>query len=834
MLPHSLARPSILMHVLDPALRSLALGAIAAIVLFVLRVKSPSARLAVWKGVLYAALAMPVLALAVPAIPFPVPQSVAALFAKTTAASAAAPVSKTQAAPILAANDQTIMVIEAAPAGRQQADSLTIAPFVSTRAMRRVHRAEIAAAQPMPSAAALNAAVAPAQSTQAVTPSRAAQFAFPWSRLAAAIFAVVALFLLARIALGAIFGHRLVRSAETIADCDALRVLIRQARAAGVVSAPRLAESDLISVPVTLGILRPVILLPAYWRNWDEPTLRAVIAHEMSHIARRDALTQRLALVHRAIFWFSPLAWWLNRALADAAEEASDEAALLAGADRAFYATTLLSFFAALSQNSRRVYWQGVSMAAPGQADRRVDRILNWKGAVSMRIRKSLAVVLAMVGVPAILLAAAARPSAQTEAPVAPPAPVAPAFPANPPAFPLTAPDPQPMAIPMAAPAMPMPPSDAAPVLGQLAPAAPLPPPAIAQAPASSSEPEAAPAPPDAPFVVVTPDIHVDSLDDRQIELQIKQFNKDIQKQVNAAQLKGRGDIRKQMTLNFQALPPLSPEDQAKLQGLEQRLADLTARYTKNHPAVKEVQQQIAQLKAQLDMNISQWMANGPFLYQVGPPAKITLGDFGDRFVIVSDDSPIIMSGNSQDVEHATALRSKINGDFIWFQRDEKSYIIKDQAIVNQAEGFFKNEQELGAKQRDLGQQMRAMGDQMRDQGQKMRDVHVTVPDLSADMEKLEAQMKQLSASGGTQQQLGDLQRQLGELMRKLGQNQGQAGDQQRQIGEQMRQLGDQQRTLGDQMRQIGDQQRQASREARDQMKKLLDDAITKGTAQPE
>ena len=39
-------------------------------------------------------------------------------------------------------------------------------------------------------------------------------------------------------------------------------------------------------------------------------------------------LTQRLSLLHRAIFWFSPLAWCLDRRLADLAEQASDEAAL--------------------------------------------------------------------------------------------------------------------------------------------------------------------------------------------------------------------------------------------------------------------------------------------------------------------------------------------------------------------------------------------------------------------------------------------------------------------------------------------------------------------------
>src|SRR5690242_7338897 len=125
MLPHSFTPSSMLMHILDPALRSLALGAAAAILLFAFRVKNPSARLAVWKGVLYAALAMPLLALMVPSIPFPVPQSIASLFAKTTAASATAPLSQALIAPAVAANSLATLDLNTTPATRDSQQSFT-------------------------------------------------------------------------------------------------------------------------------------------------------------------------------------------------------------------------------------------------------------------------------------------------------------------------------------------------------------------------------------------------------------------------------------------------------------------------------------------------------------------------------------------------------------------------------------------------------------------------------------------------------------------------------------------------------------------------------------
>jgi len=784
--PDSIARSSsLLVHLVDPAVRSLAIGIAAALLLRIFRVKNPPVRLAVWTGVLYAALAMPLLAPAIPPLLLPIP--VSPLFAKTTSAAAipfAAP--KADSANIGFPTNRLDSVQSSGFVARADSKALSRSAshtVPSSRAASRLSESKNAALGPIafdrgrPSRGSVNLAAT----------RTAADPAFPWTTLAAVIFCVVALLMFARVVVGSIVGGRLARSAQTIADCDAIRILLRQARIGGVLSPPRLGESDVISVPLTLGIFRPAILLPSYWRRWDEPTLSAVIAHEVSHIARRDALTQRLALIHRALFWFSPLSWWLYRALMDAAEEASDEAALLAGADRAFYAETLLRFFAALSESSGRVYWQGVSMASPGEADRRVDRILSWKGAVSMRIRKSFVAGLAVLGVPLVLLTAAARPSTSRQDSTVPAAPAVPGFLRNH----ATRPEAPVHAVAVLEPA---------PVI----PAAADPIPALAQAarlPAPSAgpqnpEPPVEPPAPLAPGVSAakpTPTMHggPNSSYKDQIRALQEQINQEVREQMK--QLKDdkqwkqsvNGQVLKSLTMRLDAMPKIAIQP--------------------------------------FDFN-----------FQMGAPVKINIGDDGNRFVIVSNDSPVIMSGDSEDVEHATALRSKISGDFIWFQHDEKSYIIHDQATVNQAKALFKAQQDLDQKQQALGKQMRDLGDQMRALGQKMRDVHVTVPDLSAQMEKLEVQMKQLSTSGGTEQEVGELQRQLGELMRQIGQTQSQAGDQQRQIGEQMRALGDQQRTLGDQMRQIGDQERDASRQAHTQMDQLLNDAISKGSAQPE
>jgi Zn-dependent protease with chaperone function len=64
-----------------------------------------------------------------------------------------------------------------------------------------------------------------------------------------------------------------------------------------------------LAAPVSIG---STILLPAHYQQWTEAQLRAVVAHEASHIRRGDFLMMHLAQLHRALFWFNPLAWWFR------------------------------------------------------------------------------------------------------------------------------------------------------------------------------------------------------------------------------------------------------------------------------------------------------------------------------------------------------------------------------------------------------------------------------------------------------------------------------------------------------------------------------------------
>lgn len=68
-------------------------------------------------------------------------------------------------------------------------------------------------------------------------------------------------------------------------------------------------SSDLISSPLTYGILHPVILLPKKLDRNDQAALKYVLTHEYVHIRRFDAITKLLFAAVLCIHWFNPFVW---------------------------------------------------------------------------------------------------------------------------------------------------------------------------------------------------------------------------------------------------------------------------------------------------------------------------------------------------------------------------------------------------------------------------------------------------------------------------------------------------------------------------------------------
>ena len=128
--------------------------------------------------------------------------------------------------------------------------------------------------------------------------------------------------------------------------------------------------------------------------------MHAVIAHELAHARRRDTVVAFLAAVNKAIFWFHPLAWWLERRLAELAEFSADEAALDVTHDRHAYAEALVGI--ASYARPGRLRWSGAPVGFAGRGferiSSRIDRILDTRARTrSMTILVAAAVVIAAV-----------------------------------------------------------------------------------------------------------------------------------------------------------------------------------------------------------------------------------------------------------------------------------------------------------------------------------------------------------------------------------------------------------------------------------------------------
>jgi beta-lactamase regulating signal transducer with metallopeptidase domain/protocatechuate 3,4-dioxygenase beta subunit len=78
----------------------------------------------------------------------------------------------------------------------------------------------------------------------------------------------------------------------------------------------RLLVSDRIELPLTFSWRRPVIVIPgSLCQSGDEAALRYCLAHEWSHVERRDIWAWHLATLAQVLFFYQPLFWWLRRQL---------------------------------------------------------------------------------------------------------------------------------------------------------------------------------------------------------------------------------------------------------------------------------------------------------------------------------------------------------------------------------------------------------------------------------------------------------------------------------------------------------------------------------------
>jgi TonB family protein len=168
---------------------------------------------------------------------------------------------------------------------------------------------------------------------------------------------------------------RLARGAEPLIDPRCTELCRACARQLGLSRAPALFVSRRAVIPMTWGVRRPRVLLPATALGWSADRLRAVLAHEIGHIARADWLVHLFAQLACAVYWFHPMFWTAERALGRETELAADDEALGVGLEASQYAADMMEIVrASRLQISPRS--PVVAMARAPHLERRIAALL--------------------------------------------------------------------------------------------------------------------------------------------------------------------------------------------------------------------------------------------------------------------------------------------------------------------------------------------------------------------------------------------------------------------------------------------------------------------------
>jgi HEAT repeat protein len=135
---------------------------------------------------------------------------------------------------------------------------------------------------------------------------------------------------------------RVTRRGTTLRG-GALHALARQVAAElGVRQPIRIILSRELEVPVTWGLLRPVVLLPSAARRWEAERRRLVLRHELAHVRRGDYAGHLLIELACALHWVNPFAWRAAHRARLEQEHACDDRVLGLGTRSVDYAEHLL------------------------------------------------------------------------------------------------------------------------------------------------------------------------------------------------------------------------------------------------------------------------------------------------------------------------------------------------------------------------------------------------------------------------------------------------------------------------------------------------------------
>jgi HEAT repeat protein/beta-lactamase regulating signal transducer with metallopeptidase domain len=194
--------------------------------------------------------------------------------------------------------------------------------------------------------------------------------------LPVSIWLIGVLFVLSRLALGTFRMWWVARRASRVSSGGWVRLAERLAGALGVGRRVVFLEGGSVAMPMTWGVFKARVLLPKAAGDWPFARKRVVLLHELAHVKRRDCLTQLVAQLACAVYWFNPLVWLAARRLRAERERACDDLVLASGTRGSDYADHLLEIARSM-RSAMLPTWGAVAMAHRSQLEGRLMAILD-------------------------------------------------------------------------------------------------------------------------------------------------------------------------------------------------------------------------------------------------------------------------------------------------------------------------------------------------------------------------------------------------------------------------------------------------------------------------
>lgn len=244
--------------------------------------------------------------------------------------------------------------------------------------------------------------------TETTLPSTAASMIDRAAPLLAIGYFLGVFILLFRTSLGLWGGRRLRTLSQQITDAQLLALIEQQARRIGLKTVPMVAYCSRVAVPTVIGLLKPIVLLPASLvTRLDTDQLAAILSHELAHIRRLDLFVNLLQRVIESLLFFHPVVWWLSRRISLERENCCDDLAAASGFGNLQYAGALLRMAElSLPERSKKFASQLMALSADGQNtlhfSRRIERLLEIPSAPRLAVSRTSAVfalVLSVVSV---------------------------------------------------------------------------------------------------------------------------------------------------------------------------------------------------------------------------------------------------------------------------------------------------------------------------------------------------------------------------------------------------------------------------------------------------